>query len=260
MPHFRLHRLRILIFFGVVVFLGALFIYLWNLDAPVPTAAEKKDILVAAFEESGAAFQELTAQSWGKVGTGRENLPELEALYEKVVASLGEGAKVTIEEATEENYVGLSATGKTPQGYDINITLQSIKDNYEEDETYLIIDLHENLDSKEAAGIRQTAENCFAAVNAKGETSVLISGYFEHILNGEAKKALTTAVFASVGGESVETVDSGTYISDSGYCPGLPRSITANGQEINLQIALFDNEVQNQTGIFIGTPLIFSEY
>ena len=261
MSTFRFSRYKLLIFFTIVVFLGALFVYLWNLDdTTTPTSATNKDPLVTAFEESGAKFQELTAQSWGKVGSGGHNLDELKALYQKIIQAMGKGAEVSITESTDQNYTGIAAAGKTPEGYDINITLQSISDSYEDDETYLIIDLHENIDCAEAGKIRKAADSYFAAVDATGETSVLISGYFEQILNLKAKESLVEAVFKKVGGEELESVDTETYLSKSGYCPGLPRSITSNGQKINLQIALFDNEVQNQTGIFIGTPLIFSEY
>lgn len=260
MSYLGLNRMKLIIFFTITVFLGAVFLYLWRLDDPTPVVSQPDDVLVAAFEESGAKFQELTAQSWGKIGSGGYSLDELNGFYEEIIKSLGKGCQIEVTDTTQENYIGLVATGKTAQGYDINITLQTIKDSYEDDETYLIVDLHEGLDSSAAESIRKIADSCFKALGATGETSVLITGYFEDIISIEAKENLGKAVFSAAGGSVLEGIDSGSYISQSGYCPGLPRSVTSNGKEINLQIALFDNELENQTGIFIGTPLIFSEY
>lgn len=260
MSYLGLNRMKLIIFFTITVFLGAVFLYLWKLDDPVPTVSQSEDPLVLAFEESGAQFQELTAQSWGKVGSQGYSLEELNGFYEDIIKALGKGSQIEVTDSTQENYIGLVAAGKTAQGYDINITLQTIKDSYEDDETYLIVDLHEALDSSAAESIRKTADSCFKALGTTGETSVLITGYFEEVISSQAKQNLGKAIFSSVGGSVLEAVDSGSYISQSGYCPGLPRSVTSNGKEINLQIALFDNELENQTGIFIGTPLIFSEY
>ena len=100
----------------------------------------------------------------------------------------------------------------------------------------------------------------FEAVGGDGETSMLLSGEFNTILSMDEKKSVASLVFHSVGGEILEGVENETYLSQSGYCPGLPRSVTSNDQSINMQIAMFDNEVLDETCFYLGSPLVFSEY
>lgn len=261
MTIFQLTKTKVLIIFLLLLLLAFTSAYiLWRQDGETPTAANQKNPLTVAFEESGAEFQELTVKSWGQVAGGECTIDELKDMYGKIEAALGKGTEITVNENEADNYKGITAQGKTAQGYDINFTIQSINDSYQEDETYLIVDLRERLDWREASKIGAVADTCFSAIDAEGETSILLSGYFQRRLNSEAKTALVKNIFNAVGGEIIEGVDNDTYISESGYCPGLPRSITSAAGEINLQVALFDDEVKNQTGIFIGTPLIFTEY
>lgn len=243
----------------ILIALVLSFIYYWNYEIN-DVVSNEKNSLVVAFENSGAKFQELTAQSWGKIDNENHSLEDIYTLYGKIEKVLGANAKIKVEENSDKNYVGITATGKTQEGYELNLTLQSISDNFEKDETYLIVNLIEGMDYQEAGKIKKTAESYFQALSASGETSVLISGYYDKMLSEKEKTDKSKKIFAAAGGSIIEGVDTKSYMSKSGYCPNIKTYINTEGKKINLQVALFDNEVQKQTCLFLGSPLIFSEY
>ena len=57
-----------------------------------------------------------------------------------------------------------------------------------------------------------------------------------------------------------DKISDGSYISFSGYTPNLSGSIQSDDHTINLQTALSDNDVDGSTHIYLGTPVVFSDF
>lgn len=242
----------------LIVILLAIVVYF--LPRTAETTGEADDILITAFENSGAVFSGVTAQSWGTLDATAKTLDDIKALYEKAIEVLGDQLSVETTTYKDDYNVGITAEGTTDDGYAVDLVIQSISSTEGTTETYLIVNLTEDQDLAAVPAIGKKAETLFEAVGGDGETSMLLSGEFNTILSMDEKKSVASLVFHSVGGEILEGVENETYLSQSGYCPGLPRSVTSNDQSINMQIAMFDNEVLDETCFYLGSPLVFSEY
>ncbi|MEE0775686.1 MAG: YwmB family TATA-box binding protein [Bacillota bacterium] len=243
---------------GLTVILLAFVVYF--LPRTSETASGAEDTLITAFENSGAQFSGVTAQSWGTLPATATTLDDIKDLYTKALEVLGSQVRINTTTYKDDYNVGITAEGTTDDGYTVDLVIQSISDTDGTAETYLIVNLTEENDLAAVAAIGKKAESLFSAVGGAGETSLLLSGNFDTILTMKEKLSVSELVFHSVGGEILEGVENETYLSQSGYCPGLTRSVTSNGQTINMQIAMFDNEVVDETCFYLGTPLVFSEY
>lgn len=213
-----------------------------------------------AFRSSEANFRELTVQCWGKIDTQFHDSASLNGIYEQLAAIVGGDNDLLREEYGDSFYTGITVKGYTGDGFYMEMMLQSISDGYEEDETFLIVNLSEKSESQELSRITAKCNEFFKTVEAEGETQILLSAYFEELLSPRQKRTVAERIFKDGGGEIIEGVDEDTYMSRSGIYPGLGDGVVSAGKKINLQVAMFDNEVNDETSIYLGTPLVFSEY
>lgn len=218
------------------------------------------DAFLNAFRSSEAEFRELTVQCWGKIDNEFHDSASLQVIYEKLIAAAGGENDMLREEYSDSFYSGITVKGHTGTGFYLEMMVQSISDNYEEDETYLIVNLAEKGNYEELNRIIAQGEAFFEAAGAKAETQILLSASYNEILSQRAKKQVAERIFKDGGGNIIEGVDEETYMSRSGFYPSLGEGVISAGKEINLQIAMFDNEVDGETWLYLGSPLVFSEY
>lgn len=65
----------------------------------------------------------------------------------------------------------------------------------------------------------------------------------------------------SLGAETVEALDEGTFVSVSAYNPEWSQVLETNGKKMNVQVALRQEErLGARTTVTIGTPIITTEY
>ena len=233
-----------------------------QLSAPAGDAVDRstEDAFLKAFYSSESDFSELTVQSWGKIDDRFRSSAELQQLYDKLKKELNAGGDLLSESYGDEIYSALTVRGYCAEGYYLELMLRSIGDDFEEDETYLIVNITETRDCTAATAIVGRAESLFSALDATAETNILIAATYDHLLTQREKVTVAKRVFADGGGEILESVEDGSYVSQSGFYPGLGEGVRSQGRNINLQIAIFDNESRSQSQFYIGTPLVFSEY
>ena len=74
------------------------------------------------------------------------------------------------------------------------------------------------------------------------------------------KKQIAKKVFRVLNGKIGEKADGDNYISFSGYSDAIEHSVSSGSHDVNLQVALSDNEEEGCTHIYIGTPVVFSDF
>ena len=57
-----------------------------------------------------------------------------------------------------------------------------------------------------------------------------------------------------------EKIKEDDYLSYSGYTEQFSYSVNSGDHSINLQAALSDNEEEGRTHLYLGTPLVFSDF
>ncbi len=225
------------------------------------TAAVKVDApLQTAFLESGAGFVSVNLQGWELVDDAYHDCKELSQIYEKIGAVLGENDHLVLDEYDDEGYAGISASGETEQGYSLDLVLQSLGDRNTSDETFLIVNLIDQNHVRDIPSLQQYLMRIFKAAGCSVEPSVVIEGKYEGLKSTREKKQIAKKIFRVLNGKMEEKADGDSYISFSGYSDAIERSVSSGGHDVNLQVALSDNEEEGCTHIYIGTPVVFSDF
>ncbi len=231
---------------------------------PIQDIVSKKveSPFLAAFNASGANFKDVSVQAWVKTDGVFHDATELEEIYQKIAPEITpwEEEDYLREDYADDTYASISLSGKTEEGFTLEFVLQSIKDDYEEDETYLIVKLTETSDYNKMTALEEKVEAIFKCIEAEPEMNTLLTAGYDKVLSKREKLKMAEMVFDAAGATIVEGVEENNYISKSGYVDGMRRSVDSDGKEINLQFALLDNEVDGETWLYLGTPLVFSEY
>jgi hypothetical protein len=216
--------------------------------------------LLTAFKESNADFTRITAQGWSQIDDVFHDGEELFSFYESIKEVLGDDDLLSIDEYDDESYAGITVFGNTEQGYDIDLVLQSMADEDAGNETYLILNLTDEQNMNDLVDVNAYLETIFAAVSTESAPSLLIEGSYDELKSKREKKKIAKAIFRALDGKVEEKISDDGYISYSGYTDLIAESITSGNHKINLQVALSDNEENQSTIIYIGSPVVFSDF
>lgn len=250
----------ILTAFGAIVVFVIGYAFWLNASDPVAVASRQEADLSVAFQESGAEYVSLRAQCWEQIDTEFHDGKDLALMYENIRLVLGDDDLLTFDEYDDEGYAGFSVSGVTEHGYVLNIVVQSLGHRNTEDETYIIAEIVDDRDSADLDGVRDYLKEIFAAVSCECEPSLMIEGVYEEILSQREKKRTAKRIFSLMEGKIEEKISDDDYVSYSGYTEMFPYSVTSDDHAVNLQAALSDNEEENATHIYLGTPVVFSDF
>lgn len=226
----------------------------------VPAAAASEMSLSTLFQESGAEMVQLSAQCWEQIDNNFHGGEDMALYYEGIREVLGDDDLLSFDEYDDQGYAGFSISGITEQGYTLNLVVQSLGDRNTEDETYIIVELADKSGSGDIENIRSYLNDIFSAVSCRCDPSFMVEGKFDELLSKREKKRISKNIFALMEGKIEEKVSDGSYVSFSGYTEHLPGGVQTDDHTINLQTALSDNEEEGSTHIYIGTPVVFSDF
>lgn len=216
--------------------------------------------LLTAFKESNADFTRITAQGWSQIDNVFHDGEELFSFYESIREVLGDDDLLSLDEYDDDAYAGITVFGNTEQGYDLDLVLQSMADEDAGNETYIIVNLTDEIDVHDIDEVDTYLDTIFASVSSTSDPSLLIEGKYEELKSKREKKKIAKAIFKALDGKIEEKVSDDGYISYSGYTELIADSITSDNHKINLQVALSDDEENQSTIIYIGSPVVFSDF
>ena len=228
--------------------------------SPSAVSSSVKPSLETAFEESGAEFLSLSAQCWTQIDSEFHDGQELSYYYEELRGLLGDDDLLSFDEYDDEGYAGFSISGVTEQGYQLNLVVQSLGDRNTEDETYIIVELVDENSIRHLSDMRSYMEKLFGFVSPEAEPSYMIEGAYDEIKSTREKKNIAKKIFRVFNGEIEEKIKEDDYLSYSGYTEQFSYSVNSGDHSINLQAALSDNEEEGRTHLYLGTPLVFSDF
>ncbi|MGN0962090.1 MAG: YwmB family TATA-box binding protein [Clostridia bacterium] len=229
-------------------------------SSPSAVSSAVKPSLETAFKESGAEFLSLSAQCWTKIDSEFHDGQELSYYYEELRGLLGDDDLLSFDEYDDEGYAGFSINGVTEQGYEMNLVVQSLGDRNTEDETYIIVELVDENSIRHLSDMRSYMEKLFGFVSAEAEPSYMIEGAYDEIKSTREKKNIAKKIFRVFNGEIEEKIKEDDYLSYSGYTEQFSYSVNSGDHSVNLQAALSDNEEEGRTHLYLGTPLVFSDF
>ena len=245
---------------SLCVVLSAVVYGIWQGSSPSAVSSSVKPSPETAFEESGAKFLSLSAQCWAQIDTEFHDGKALAYYYEELRGILGDDDLLSFDEYDDEGYAGFSISGVTERGFQLDLVVQSLSGGSSGDKTYIIVELVDENSIRHLSDMRLYMEKIFGLVSADAEPSYMIEGSYDEIKSTREKKSIAKKIFRVFNGKIEEKIKEDDYLSYSGYTDQFSYSLNSDNHPVNLQVALSDNEEEGRTHLYLGTPLVFSDF
>ncbi|MGM9566812.1 MAG: YwmB family TATA-box binding protein, partial [Clostridia bacterium] len=180
--------------------------------------------------------------------------------YENLRGLLGDDDLLSFDEYDDEGYAGFTISGVTEQGYQLNLVVQSLGDRSTGNETYMIVELVDENSIRHLNDMRSYMEKLFSFASVEVKPSYMLEGSYDELKSSREKKSIAKKIFRVFNGEIEEKIKEDDYISYSGYTDAFAYSVESADHPINLQVALSDNEEEKSTHLYLGTPVVFSDF
>lgn len=254
-----------------------LFVIILLCLVPILTQAVDKQnqdvLLLSILDTIGGEYLEGDISANGLLFEEFLDEKELNFIGENIIKSIGLVGKETgintyehdeyyIKEAIlDEEYKQLNYFGYDKDKNPLTIILSSyINEEKTKGETYLYINL---IKKEQFFGINDIIcriENIFLSYDKKAEiTTCLIGGFDGKFIENEVEERFINAIH-NVNGKIVDVYKDQQMISYTAYTDYIENNILAGKDRINLNVAIRYNEYDNNTLIWIGTPIITSGY
>lgn len=234
---------------------------------PVLTKAEdnigEEEVLLSMLETLGGDFYQGDISANGIIVDKFLSLKELKDLGQDIVDNLSIDRLKIIDSEEIDNLdyrqinLYLYDNDKNP----ITIIISSYSNPEENNEkTYLYINYIKKENFVEINDIIMKIKNIYLEKNKKVEiTTCLIGTISGKFIEEDIVEKMTKAIY-KINGEIVDEYKDSNLISYTAYTDNIDKKIFAGEDRINLNIALRYNEYDDQTLMWIGTPIITSGY
>jgi len=160
----------------------------------------------------------------------------------------------------DESLWKINFKGMTSSSEIINASVCFNKEKANPETGYVYISVTGNTDGRELYETRQDLLEIFKKYGINVRTNSCITGKFDGKLDKLEFTRVSKDMFEKISAKKVEGIEDGNLISVSAYSPSIDDYISINGNKVNLNLAIRYNEREDRTYIWIGTPVITSEY
>ena len=216
---------------------------------------------VSAFKESGASFGRLQVNGWITVD---QNFPARDSALKYFNARVGKLFKTDSlpqVSVTEKNgQLIMRAQGRVDGHVTAAITMQVPADGsaFHLRQPYLIFSLATSDSLVQYEKMHRIMDTFTKGVD--GHKSTVITGSFQGTMNRVKQLEILNKMLAVTSSSKVETMTDRQLISVTGYSPKVSKRLTYAGKSVNINMALRYNFVEKKTLLYVGSPLITSEY
>ncbi|MDD4752577.1 MAG: YwmB family TATA-box binding protein [Desulfitobacteriaceae bacterium] len=216
--------------------------------------------MLAAFQASEAYFSDAKVQGWAEINHDFLSVAALNDLGNKVEEVLGKHSVLTRKEISDEGFNSLEISGRAESGGNVSVIFQSLTNEREENGTYLVVNISDTRGVGEILSIREKIMDIFTEFDRTPEINELLVGYVEGQLPAKDCRNKIKNIFQAAGGKLFGGIEESGYISKTGFVSNLPAVVEVNGKQVNMQVAASFNEIDCRTYIYIGSPLVCSDY
>lgn len=103
-------------------------------------------------------------------------------------------------------------------------------------------------------------ENGHGDLQNLSEKGGIVKGHLSGRISAEQKEHLASHLFHSWGGAVKSTHQTSGYYVAYGYTSGITFYKKINGQKINLNLAIAYDEISDETTVYLGIPLLNSDF
>lgn len=223
-------------------------------------AAEKTISLDDVFKASGCEWVQVNVNGWAML-----NYPDCP--MDKMKELVGEAAeffnlKSGYHIFTNENEFIRQANvnGLTNDGDLINIIISCQLHSKHERETYIVVDIVSKKKNRQSKELVKKQEKFFKRLGAEAQISTTFTGTFAGEYSNKQQEQICTEIFDDVEGEITQVLNEDRLVSMAGYSPHLRDKLDTGRGVVNLQVAMRYSPYWGKTYIWVGSPIITTEY
>ncbi len=217
-------------------------------------------------------INEIKLESWGQISNRIETLDELKVIYERIVEEFSLDGEMMAVQAEKDGFCSVSHLEVKEEGF-WQITLQTVPRSAEVGGTYWGI-MFATDQPQEAGEVYRKLRSFLAAgqifpkkgsgqneiENVLREIGITMTGCLQGKLEEDACRKLADKMAAVVKAEYIEGVYGETFAGYSYYTGSCSHSLLVDGKRLNLNVAMRYNEVDNETYLYVGVPLVYQDY
>ena len=249
-----------LIYILLIVFALSFIIYYVKIQ---PELHSPEKMLLKAFNESGARPVNAEIYLWGRVDSKKyQNINKLKKLAVQLSKELGisEGSNFSTEAVKNDLIQEVLVNSVMDGNRIINISIQLSKVIDDNGERFISVTVIEDITHINMEKTRNEVIHALKKFNIDAKVNSCITGNFEGKMDKQQMNNICSNVFKEVGAKKVEGIKDGNLISVSAYSPSISGFTKVEENRINLNIALRYNSYEDKTYIWLGTPVITTEY
>lgn len=223
----------------------------------------KNNVLMKAFDASDGHLLGTNISIWSQIKEGDYTIEEMEEIVLECAGLLDLEKDAIIEITEDDHYSKVMVTNQKEEELYITTLMENFKKEDSSVESYLLIDLYLSNQYKDFTQIEDAIVDYFTGQGFDYEYAITINGTFSNKMNTDIMREVIGRTFKSIDGqiiEGMEDTEYGEMVSLTGYSPKLQNDIQLAGEQINLNAAMRYSEHDDKTYIWIGTPLIATEY
>ncbi len=219
-------------------------------------------MVVGVFKSSGARFKRLEVNGWAAVKDPMSSEKEAKAfLIGRLTKIPCEGGLPQVRGVRQDGMFTARTGVRVKGGVTANVALQQYYGDkpFGAGETCLVI----SLATENPAASYRSLDTIFDALCSGCEgpqKSTVVSGYIGGRVDRRAASQIIAKMLNEATAQNVVTVSEGPLVSISAYTSRVPRWLTDGKKSVNINMALRYNSVENRTFLYVGSPLITSEY
>lgn len=222
-----------------------------------------EEVLETAFKASEGELEGTAISIWSQIKGKVYTIEEMEEITLECANLLNLEKNAEIESTNEETYNKVIITNQKQDEIYFTTFMESFKKEGMATESYLSVDLYLSEQYNDLTKIKDKVLSYFEEHGFNYEYSITMIGTFPNKMNTDIMKEVINKTFYSADGQVIEGMEETEYggmVSLTGYSEKLQNNIQLAGDQINLNVAMRYSNYDDKTYIWIGTPLIATEY
>ncbi len=253
--------------FGTAAIICILFFSVLGFFKEVPANEQNGltdgEVLMRAFQASKGNLESTKLDFWSEIKNKKYTQEEMEKITLGCAKILGLEKEAKIDIKQDQNHQKVTVTAQEKNGIYATILMENWDVEGQSKDTYFLVDI--SLDSRypQPLEIEKTIVNYFTHLGLNYEYSMTMIGTFDEKMNTDIMRGIIENTFTAAEAQALEGIEEDEYsemISLSGYSPQIQNSIKLSGRKMNINGAMRYNDYDKKTYIWIGIPLIATEY
>lgn len=223
-------------------------------------AANKVNSIDEVFKASGCEWIQVNVNGWAMLNYFNGTMDNMKKIGLDAVKFFELRSDYDIFTNENEFIRQTNISGVNADGDVVTVIISNEISSEREKETYVVVDIVSRNQERSSRDMVEKLERFFRTLNAKPQISTTFTGTFSKEYNEEQQERICIEIFESIGGNIIQSLKEDGFVSMAGYSPYLGDKLKAGNDYINLQVALRYSSYWGKTYIWIGTPIITTEY